>query len=239
MTRIAIAIALLVAVILLGSALFPSDRGRPANPLVVGADAPSATVMDFSSDLQLDPPQEGWFHRTFVMRTPMQISLARKDGVPALRCETDASGSIFGRYTDIDIRKLPKLRWSWMVEKPISTAINERFIAGDDHPVRLFLRFADSEGQDHTTEIIWSSGSFKPGDYKYIMGFPHYVAQSGYGDIGRWIEEEVDLVELYEKISGRSDDARLTIVAVFCDTDDTFASSIAYLSSIEMGSASR
>jgi len=234
MSRIAIAIGLIVAALLLGRTFLVSDRGQPTDPLIVSSGVRSATIMDFSSDLQLYPPAKGWFHRTFLLRAPMRVSLVSKDGVPALRCETDASGSIYGRYTDIDIRRFPRLSWSWMVEKPIVSQIDERSIAGDDHPARLFLRFADSEGKDHTMEIIWSNKAFQPGEYKYILGFPHYVAHAGTGDIGKWVQEEVDLVQLYELISGRNDDARLTIAAIFCDTDDTFASSVAYFSSLKL-----
>src|SRR6516165_1274523 len=49
---------------------------------------------------------------------------------------------------------------------------------GDDHPARLFLRFATDRGEKRAMEVIWGN-RLKPGDYKYIGGFPHFVADAG------------------------------------------------------------
>ena len=217
-----------------------SDLARHDKPLIPAPDATELVIIDPRAPIQIDPPAEGWFHLKFKLRRPMQVSQVNRHGQPALRCATDAGGSIFGRYTDFEIARLPMLRWAWEVEKPIVTAIDEGSIAGDDHAARLFLRFTDSENQDHAMEIIWSTKRFQPGSYKTILGFPHYVAHSGDQDVGRWINEEVDLREMYKQASGREDSARLTLLALFCDTDDTFASSIAHFGAIRaVGSGQR
>ena len=237
MRMIAILAILAAAAVLIWIVFARSDLDRPTNPLTAAPDADRVVLMDASASIHVDPPAKGWFHHEFLLRRPMLVSQTVKEGRPAIRCETEASGSIFGRYTDIDIRKFPKLEWTWLVEKPIVSDLDERTVAGDDHPARLFIRFSDSEGGDHAMEIIWSNGVFQPGEYKYIKGFPHYVAQSGRRDVGKWIAEKVDLVDLYERISGRSDDARLTIAALFCDSDDTATSSIAYFGTIGLARA--
>ena len=234
MRILAIAIGLLAAALLICLASRSSDLEQSTNALSADPAAKEVVLIDASAPLDTNPPAPGWFHHTFVLRAPMRVSKADKDGVAALRCETSASGSIFGRYVDIDIQKFRNLRWRWQVEKPIESEIDERAIAGDDHAARLFLRFVDSEGGAHMMEIIWSNRHFRPGDYKFILGFPHYVAHSGRSDVGKWISEEVDLVELYQHISGRSDSARLRIMALFCDSDDTLTSSIAYFGQIKV-----
>jgi hypothetical protein len=212
-----------------GAVAFQSWRLRqPVNPLTADG-KPNVVVMDFSKPVSVNAPPPGWMHRTFWTRPAMQVSFVTKDGIPALRCETDGSGSIFGRWTDIDLEHYPLLSWRWFVEVPIASDRDEASRAGDDHPVRFFAAFADSEGRAHHAEIIWSNGRFKRGDWKIIGAFVHYVADGGDGNIGQWREQTADLAAIYRKASGRNDKARLTQLAVFCDSDDTGGHSVAYV----------
>ena len=206
---------------------------RPVNPLTADG-APELAVMDFAQPVALDPPASGWRHRTFLTRPAMTISQAEKDGRPALKCETDGSGSIFGRFTDIDLGAYPALAWTWQVEKPVDSLLDERTVEGDDHPARLYLRFETGDGSDHTIEIIWANKLFKPGDYKYIGTFPHYVANGGNANVGRWFEERVDLLKIYRETSKRGDTPRVKFIGIFCDTDDTKTSSVAYFGKVWM-----
>ena len=48
-------------------------------------------------------------------------------------------------------------------------------------------------------EVIWGN-RLKPGDYKYIGGFPHFVADAGDDRVGRWLDERIDLARFYDKI---------------------------------------
>jgi hypothetical protein len=204
---------------------------QPVNPVTAdGGD--QVMVMDFSQTVQIEPPAPGWRHRKFWTRPPMTISQTVKDDVAAARFETDASGSIFGRFTDIDLGEYPSLRWTWLVEKPIESDLDERTAGGDDHPARLFIAFDDTDGGRHFMEIIWSNKAFKPGEYKYIGDFPHYVANGGNDNVGRWIEEEVNLLGIYRETTKRSDTPRVRLIAVFCDSDDTKTSSIAYFGKV-------
>ena len=192
------------------------------------------TIMDFSKPLSLDPPPSGWQHRTFWTRPAMQLDLAQKDGVDALRCETDGGGSIFGRNTDVAIADFPVLAWAWYVEVPIESDVDERTSEGDDHPIRLFIRFQDEDAEEHAVEIIWSNKLFSPGDYKYIGDFPHYVANGHDENIGRWYREQVNLLEIYKDTTKRNDQPKVKFIAVFCDSDDTGGRSVAYISDVRL-----
>ena len=207
------------------------------NPVVAG-DGPIVTLMDFARPIALDPPPAGWWHQKFLTKDPMRISFVEKAGVQALRCETSASGSIFGRHTEIDIARFPHLAWSWLVEVPVLSDIPESEKGGDDHPARFLLEFTDSERARHHMEIIWSNGAFKPGEWKYIGSFPHYVANGGDARTGEksnmWFKENVNLLELYRAAAKRTDTPRLTYIAIFCDTDDTGARSVAYFGGAEL-----
>ena len=40
----------------------------------------------------------------------------------------------------------------------------------------------------------------KAGDYKYVRGFPHFVADGGDERVGRWLNEKIDLARVYAEI---------------------------------------
>ena len=210
-----------------------ATRLRPVNPVLAG-DGPAVTVIDASEPVPFAQPTKGWHHWVFLTRRPMQLDQMEKDGRLAIRCSTNGSGSIFGRFARIDVSRFPVLDWSWLVEKPVESELDERTAAGDDHPARLFIRFRDEDGGRHDMEIIWANKHFQPGDYKILHDFPHYVAQTGTSELGQWVPEEVDLLEIYRKISQREDRPHAEFIAIFCDTDDTGGSSIAYFDDIVM-----
>lgn len=224
-------IALLVAG---GYLLFQRLSGWPDPVNPVTPEGREVAVLDFSSPFPLDPPPEGWWHRRFWTRTPMEIDFVEADGVRGLRCRTDDSASIFGRFADIPLTEYPVVAWRWRVDDPVETDLDETTPQGDDHPARLFVRFETGGGEARSMEIIWSNGALRPGEYKYIDGFPHYVAQSGTGALGRWVREEVDLLAVYEEIWRAGESPRLTYLGVFCDTDETDGESEAVFSTVRM-----
>ena len=109
----------------------------------------------------------------------MSMSFAAKDGVPSMRFETHDSAPprcCFG----MSISTLPLTRcsrWRWYIELPIRSPLDERTREGDDHPARLFLRFATDDGEKRAMEVIWGN-RLKLGEYKYIGGFPHFERQA-------------------------------------------------------------
>jgi hypothetical protein len=209
------------------------DAGRERVNVLTANGEPVAVVMDFATPFPLNPLPPGWYHRTFWTRSPMEISFATKDGVPALRCETHASGSMLFRHVDIDLADYPRLAWRWFIEVPIDSPLDERTRAGDDHPARLFIAFKTAMGEDRRMEIVWGN-RLKAGDYKYIDKFPHYVANGGNENIGRWHAEEVDLQGIYRHMWRDGAPARVIDVALFCDSDDTRTQSIAYFADVVM-----
>jgi hypothetical protein len=174
---------------------FSDSRGEVLKP----DGGPVVTVMDFSQSFSLDPLPSGWRHRKFWTRSPMTMSFAVKDGVPSMRFETHDSASMLFRSVDIDLAAYPMLAWRWFIEVPIRSPLDERTREGDDHPARMFLRFLTDWGDKRAMEVIWGN-RLKPGDYKYIGGFPHFVADAGDDRVGRWIDERIDLDRVYATI---------------------------------------
>jgi hypothetical protein len=161
------------------------------------------------------------------------MAFAVKDGVPSMRFETHDSASMLFRHVDIDLAAYPMLAWRWYIELPISSPLDERTREGDDHPARLFLRFATDRGEKHAMEVIWGN-RLKPGDYKYIGGFPHFVADAGEERTGRWLDEKIDLGHIYAEIWEDAAPAHLVDIAIFCDSDDTHTASISYFDYVRL-----
>ncbi len=196
-------------------------------------------VMDFSKPMAIDALPQGWHQRKFNFVEPMRISFAEKVGRPAIRLQTHDSASMLIHDVNINLDQRNILSWSWLIEQPVVTGLDELTAEGDDHPARLYLKFLTSNGTSHAMEIIWGNTKLKAGDWKYLKSFwrsqpfPHYVARGGQAEVGRWHDERVNLRELYRKQWGDPSGVRLLEVALFCDTDQTGASSIAYFSTIK------
>jgi hypothetical protein len=194
---------------------------------------PVVTVMDFGQPFSLDPLPSGWQHRKFWTRFPMTMAFVVKDGVPSMRFETHDSASMLFRHVDIDLAAYPILAWRWYIELPIRSPLDERTREGDDHPARLFLRFATDHGEKRAMEVIWGN-RLRPGEYKYIGSFPHFVADAGEERAARWLDEKIDLGHIYAEIWKDAAPAHLVDIAVFCDSDDTHTASISYFDYVRL-----
>lgn len=197
-------------------------------------DAPLVNVtgpVEFMADLDTDVLRSGWKERRFFRVTPTIYEMTKVDGMPVLRCSTDNSASILARDTDIKLSDLPILSWSWSVVQPIARDIDEDTEAGDDHPLRFYLRFVNDAGESKSAEIIWSNKKYAPGDYKIIGTFHHLVANGLDANVGIWHDETVDLRQLYADIGGTGI-ARLDVLGFFCDSDNTGATSDGYFRDI-------
>ena len=82
-------------------------------------------------------------------------------------------------------------------------------------------------------EVIWGN-RLRPGEYKYIGGFPHFVADAGEERTGRWLDEKIDLALVYAEIWKDAAPAHLVDVAVFCDSDDTHTTSVSYFDYVRL-----
>lgn len=225
---------LLCAAVLAGAVSYGTVRsGEPRNVLVAGGSA-TVSVMDFAELRELYPPPPGWMHRKFWTRRAALFSIVNNGSHAALRVATDNSASMLVRFVDIDIAEYPLLSWSWIVEKPIDSAVDERTAEGDDHPARLFVAFRTAKGEQRSLEIIWGNRILKRGDVKFRGTFPHYVANGGNENVGRWHDEKIDLQVLFRRFWPNDRPGRVTEIAVFCDSDETGTSSISYFADIRL-----
>ena len=181
---------------------------RPRDNVLSANGAASLTVMDFSKPLSLDPITPGWFHRQFKRHGPMDISLVVKDNKPSVRLATKDSASMLFRMVDIPIDEYPVLSWDWFIEQGINAEFDEMTSDGDDHPARFFLTFQTLDNEKHAMEIVWGNDQLSAGDWKHLSyffgrrSFPHYTANGGSENIGKWFSEQVDLKSLFSELWG-------------------------------------
>lgn len=188
--------------------------------------------------LTTDTLPSGWVHRTFLRIPPTHYEMTQEGETPVLRCTTDHGASILARDARIAVSDLPMLSWRWKVTQPIESDVDEATEDGDDHPLRLYLRFANEAGETRGTEIIWSNRKYAPGDYKIIGLFYHYVANGLNANVGQWHDQSVDLRQLYSDIGGTGTPT-LTVLGVFCDSDNTAGKSDGMFSDITLSAAGK
>jgi len=116
---------------------------------------------------------------------------------------------------------------------PFRSPLDERTREGDDHPARLFLCFVTNRGEKRAMEVIWGNRR-KRGDYKYIGGFPHLVADAGDERVGHWLDDRIDLARVNCEIWKDVAPAHLIDVAVSFDKDDTDTASVSYFASVRL-----
>lgn len=208
--------------------------GPEPGTLLDDSGAPVLSVMDFGPAFSLAPLPAGFTHRRFWTRTPMSMSLARRDDVAAIRCETRASASMLIRHVDVAIERRPLLAWRWLIEVPIDAAADERSREGDDHPARLYLSFKTRSGERRAMEIIWGNRVLGRGDWKYLGTFPHYVANGGMANVGRWHAEQVDLRALAARAWPEDTPTTITEIGLFCDSDETRTRSVAWFADVTL-----
>lgn len=240
--RFWLALCLGVAVIaaVLAALVYRQWRADPftgADPLTANA-AVAGRIGLIDTGFSLDALPPGWALKTFFNVKPTDYQFTSIDDRFALHCATNDSASILARNTAVSLVDFPTLAWSWKIDKPLESAVDEATRAGDDHPARLFLRFQSQDGTKTAAEIIWSNKKYKPGDYKIIDGFHHLVANGGDANAGVWHEQSVGLQALYRAASGRDDAPMLTVLGFFCDSDNTGASTSAYFSGVALDRAS-
>ena len=163
-----------------------------------------------------------------------------KEGDPAVRLSRHDRALVLFSWVGVALDRYPSLRWNWFIEQTIQTDEDVMTVAGDDHAVRLFRRVESAAGKEHSMEIIWGNRALRRGDWRHLeffMGmfsFPHYTANGGDENAGRWHHERVNLRELYTTLWGDVAGAHLIALALFCDTDETGAESTAYFADIRV-----
>lgn len=199
------------------------------------------------------PP--GWMPLTFPnIHRHTHYALVSDGGRLVVRAQSQASASGLVAPVRIDPHAYPIVRWRWKIANLIPRADLHRK-AGDDYPARLYVSFRGKRGElsfldkvqiavyrklygrDPPTAAInyvWDgkapAGTVAPNAYTNRVRM--IVVRSGARGVGRWVQEQRNLLADYRAAFGR-DAPPVVSVAIMTDTDNTGAAARAWYGDVQ------
>ncbi len=177
----------------------------------------------------------GWEEKHFKGETGYRLVEEGDRMVVAATSRGGASGLF--KELEFDPEKYRYLRWSWKIEQTIAEG-DETTKAGDDYAARVYVVFPGRFfWQTKAINYIWAN-KLEQGQSianAYTSSAMMVAVQSGNDNSGRWLFEQRDIYEDYEKLFGSSP-GEAGAVAIMTDTDDTGGSATAWYGDITLSS---
>ncbi|MEW6601049.1 MAG: DUF3047 domain-containing protein [Nitrospirota bacterium] len=199
---------------------------------------------------------ENWrnmYFRTIREHTKYTIETGREGSL--LKADSNASASGIILKKEFSVAEYPKVRWRWKVSNAYRKG-NEEEKSGDDYPMRVYIAFKFDpasvsigrrlkytlikaiygEYPPHSSLIyIWANRKHKERimDDAYASEAKLVILQSGDENTGKWIEQEINIIEDYQKAFGEAPPSTGGI-AVMNDSDNTGERSVSYIDYIEV-----
>jgi len=182
-------------------------------------------------------------------------SVEEDGGIAYLKADSNssASGIIFKK--EIHIFKYPKIRWRWKISNVFKKG-DAKEKAGDDYPARVYIIFKyDPANASFGQRLRYGAAKSIRGEYpphsslNYIWANKSHeeriltntytseakmiVLQTGEVNAGKWIEQEVDIIDDYHKAFGE-DPPSIASLAIMNDSDNTGESAVSYIDYIDI-----
>jgi len=206
----------------------------------------------------------GWTLRHGLFRPKTKRAQAfwvKENGVASVKLHSKDALTFLEKTVDIDIKEYPVISWKWKVENVLS-GIDERTLAGDDHPIRLFFVFEPDESKQSLwfrlkrflyldrvhghpmggrfTEYLWSS-HLAAGDILPDPGKPSrklMVIEGGSKNLGKWLTYRRNLYKDFKVLYGEEPN-RLIFIGILNDTDATGQEAVSYIADLFFFSSER
>ena len=172
-----------------------------------------------------------------------------------LKAESNASASGISLKKEFNVYEYPKVRWMWKISNVYKKG-NAWKKSGDDYPLRIYFTFKyNPEKASFVQRIKYGLAKKIYGEYpphsglNYIWANRQYdesiftstyakeermvILQSGLNNSGKWMEQEVNIIEDYRKAFG-FDPPHVASIVIMNDSDDTGESSVSYIDYIEV-----
>jgi hypothetical protein len=198
---------------------------------------------------------QNWKPFYFLKKKRTVYAMEREGNKYCLRAESNASASALVYKEKFNVYEYPGVEWRWKVNN-IYTKGDDGTKAGDDYPMRIYVAFQyDSENEGFFEKIknslikkiygeyppqsslnyVWASKEHK----ERIMKSPFtskvkiVVLEQGSLNVGRWEDENINIVDDYRKAFGK-EPPPVADIAVMNDSDNTGESSVSFLEYIEV-----
>ncbi len=199
---------------------------------------------------------EGWEEFFFPKIERHTSYTVEADGeLRYLKAESNGSASAIVHRDEFNVYEYPVVRWRWKVDN-VYRGGDALTKAGDDYPLRIYIMFKfDPEKAGLLERLKYGSARLIYGQYpphssinyiwanlehgediitnSYAEQAEMVLLQKGGENVGKWVYEEVNIVEDYRRAFG-SDPPAMARIAIMNDSDNTGESSISYVDYIEV-----
>jgi hypothetical protein len=199
---------------------------------------------------------DNWKPFTFPRINKHTVYSIQKEGERHyLKAESNASASAIVYKDSFKVYDYPRVKWRWKVDNVYKKG-DARVKAGDDYPMRVYVMFEYDPDTSGTFEKIkYGIAKKRNGEYpphsslSYVWASreePESIIVSPYTDrammvllqmgaknVGTWQEQEINIVDDYQKAFGRKPPLRARI-AVMNDSDNTGESSTSFMEYLEV-----
>lgn len=208
------------------------------------------------TDFQKGVIPAGWHLRSGFWRKGEYSAIwVEKDDEKAVKLHSQNGLCFLEKEVDIDIKAFPIVSWKWRVENILQN-IDERTVAGDDHPIRIFFVFEPDKTKQsfwfrlkrflyldaahghamggRFTEYLWSS-HLKKGEIIKDPKKPRQklmVVEGGAENVGKWLVYEKNLYEDFKRLYNE-EPRRLIFIGILNDTDATGLEATSYIADLE------
>ncbi len=171
--------------------------------------------------------QDEWNHIRLEGETEYHI--VPFNGHLAIRAVGNESASVLARRVDVALADCPEIRWTWAVSKMQNSA-DLRDKAAEDVAASVFVVFGEPMyglelGEIPIVRYVWTTEREPLGtviDNPYFPGTVRsIVVRRGLDDAGQWVTETRNLADDHARAFGGKMPARVHVVALFTDNDQT------------------
>lgn len=173
---------------------------------------------------------------------PTRYRLEVWEGVSAIRADAKASMSLMARPVSVDLQATPVLCWRWRIKEVVKSA-DMATKQGDDYAARVYVAFSlpDSalsfgtraklgiaraiygdQVPDAALNYVWDNTHAvgTRAANAYTDRAQMVVQRTGNEQANRWVNERANVLQDAKRAFG-SPEARVTLLAVASDTDNT------------------
>jgi hypothetical protein len=194
-----------------------------------------------ASEILLDDYKGGlsskWVQKSFKGKTRYEVT--REDNKLAVKATSSASASALYYKVRYDVKDFPLLTWRWKIDHVLlkgSALHKDR----DDFAARVYVVFPSWVfWKTQAVNYIWANklpqGKAVPN--AFTSNTVMIAVESGPERTGKWVEEEVNVLEDYRRHFGE-DPPRVGAIAIMTDTDNTGERATAWYGPIRILSGS-
>ena len=180
-------------------------------------------VLENFSTTEPGRPPEGWGWRNKDRDKPKPYTVLAAGSQRYLAARDSGSSIILLKVSHWNPRQYPILTWCWRAES-LPPGGDERYGPTNDSAAGLYVFFSQNWlGIPRQIKYVWSS-TLPEGTVDRRKRFARpwfFVVESGTGNLGSWVFEQVDLLADYDRVYGGEPKSRTRGLGILTDANST------------------